>query len=1010
MFEAMQIIRKSGISALTVAHWGTAETDFDELHDTAQLIKRTVKAKYEEEDWLDVAGNLSDKIRENQKQALVSYLLMQPTIQDWGARDADSLFEYFLIDVQIGACMDTSRIVQANAAVQMFVTRCLLNLESDMTSGSEKGVSPGAIDKDRWEWMKNYRVWEDNRKVFLYPENWLEPEWRFDRSEFFKELESYLLQNDITERSVEQGIRNYLMSLNEVANLEVCGMYQENNKGKLKYLHVFARTQNTPHKYFYRRWNKYRKWSAWESVQVDIRSVSNGDKSGVHLIPVVWKKRLFLFWPEFMEVPEAKANSNQSANDVANDPMSDLEPKKHWEVKLAWSEYVDGKWTPKHLSEATQKREKSDEADVGDYEFHSLIVENEELKIVFNQKKYQEEFDISNTEYKFLLDDIQSRIETYGVFETITMKSVPGYEFNFMKHTKNGPLELKDDTYLNLHSGIEHNILYSNHVVDFENKLTDPFFIEARHRTYFVRPVKNLKIKLMETPDNYGLAVDTSIKDTGSVSRGGSNDTSSNAFEVSNADMEMAFGFGDNSISEYLEVPDESLEFHTFYHPFSSKYVTNLNQGGISRGNKAVNFPPGLMESDTEIPSDDGQTFEDEYDPSTDNGLILKASDFNDRTYYKENVCFDVFGANSLYNWELFFHVPLYCATRLCNNGQYEASIRIIHNIFDATTDNMPAPGESEISRYWKVLPFKATPAKSLEDWLKNLSPNTNRYKENAIIGEWRDNPFDPHLVASNRPLAYMKHVVLKYVEICIAWADFKFRQFSRESVNEALQLYVIANHVLGPRPEFVPKRGEIKTESYDSLQNKWDDFSNALVELENIFPYSSEVSISDSSTGPSLLGIGPALYFCIPANDKLLEYWDTVADRLFKIRHCQDLFGTERQLALFAPPIDPAALIQARSQGLSLGSILADLSSPPPIYRFSFLIQKTNEFCGDVKVLGSTLLATLEKKDAEELSRLRASHETNILEMVTAVRERQVLDAKVNKENLLKARETASF
>jgi len=117
-----------------------------------------------------------------------------------------------------------------------------------------------------------------------------------------------------------------------------------------------------------------------------------------------------------------------------------------------------------------------------------------------------------------------------------------------------------------------------------------------------------------------------------------------------------------------------------------------------------------------------------------------------------------------------------------------------------------------------------------------------------------------------------------------------------------------------------------------------------------------------------------------------------------------------ERRLALFAPPISPEALIQAASQGLSLGSILADLSSPPPIYRFTYLIQKANEFCADVKALGSALLAALEKKDAEELSRLRASHETQMLELMTAVRERQVLDARANKENLEKARETASF
>jgi SpoVK/Ycf46/Vps4 family AAA+-type ATPase len=29
-----------------------------------------------------------------------------------------------------------------------------------------------------WTWRKRYRVWEANRKVFLYPENWIEPELR----------------------------------------------------------------------------------------------------------------------------------------------------------------------------------------------------------------------------------------------------------------------------------------------------------------------------------------------------------------------------------------------------------------------------------------------------------------------------------------------------------------------------------------------------------------------------------------------------------------------------------------------------------------------------------------------------------------------------------------------------------------------------------------------------------------------------------------------------------------
>jgi hypothetical protein len=30
--------------------------------------------------------------------------------------------------------------------------------------------------KGEWDWHKRYRIWNANRKIFLYPENWIEPE------------------------------------------------------------------------------------------------------------------------------------------------------------------------------------------------------------------------------------------------------------------------------------------------------------------------------------------------------------------------------------------------------------------------------------------------------------------------------------------------------------------------------------------------------------------------------------------------------------------------------------------------------------------------------------------------------------------------------------------------------------------------------------------------------------------------------------------------------------------
>ena len=41
-----------------------------------------------------------------------------------------------------------------------------------------KSAKPLSKGDARWEWRRNYRVWDANRKIFLYPENWIEPELR----------------------------------------------------------------------------------------------------------------------------------------------------------------------------------------------------------------------------------------------------------------------------------------------------------------------------------------------------------------------------------------------------------------------------------------------------------------------------------------------------------------------------------------------------------------------------------------------------------------------------------------------------------------------------------------------------------------------------------------------------------------------------------------------------------------------------------------------------------------
>ena len=91
------------------------------------------------------------------------------------------------------------------------------------------------------------------------------------------------------------------------------------------------------------------------------------------------------------------------------------------------------------------------------------------------------------------------------------------------------------------------------------------------------------------------------------------------------------------------------------------------------------------------------------------------------------------------------------------------------------------------------------------------------------------------------------------------------------------------------------------------------------------------------------------------------MTLWDTVSDRLFKIRHCMHLEEVGRQLPLFDPPIDPGALIRAAAAGVDISTVLIDMSAPLPLYRFTFRVLRAQDVCNEVKALGSAMLAALE-------------------------------------------------
>lgn len=388
---------------------------------------------------------------------------------------------------------------------------------------------------------------------------------------------------------------------------------------------------------------------------------------------------------------------------------------------------------------------------------------------------------------------------------------------------------------------------------------------------------------------------------------------------------------------------------------------------------------------------------------------------YNPSKYVREpfpvkDLDFSTSGAYSIYNWELFFHAPLLIAIHLSQNQRFQDAQNWFHTIFDPTDDSDgPTP-----ARFWKVRPFQYTDAELIQQIMLNLSTGENPQLQSDTINSintWMGTPFQPFAVAQYRPTAYMLKTVMAYLDNLIAWGDSLFQQYTIETINEATQIYVLAANILGKKPQVVPVKESTAPQTYKTIRPTLDEFSNALVDMEVDIPFDSAPSPAppvDPTGSNTLKSIG-ALLFCIPQNDTLLGYWDTVADRLFKIHNSLNIQGVFQKLPLFDPPIDPALLVRAAAEGLDVNAIVNGLNQPLPLVRFQLLVSKASEICQEVKSLGANLLSAFEKGDNEALSLLRAQHESTVLNLAEMVKYSQWQDAIKSRQALEQSLANAS-
>ena len=932
-----------------------------------------VRERHDDAKWPEVGRRLRDPVRERQTAALSAYLLGsgRPAGQAW--TDHRDLYAHLLVDPQMTSCATTSRIKLAHQSVQLFVQRALMGLEKDVVADVERDD-----DWAQWRWRKSYRVWEAGLRIFMHPENWLEPELRDDKTPLFLALENHLLQDDINDDRAEDALVAYLEHLDEIAQLRVAGFVTQNEEDGEQILHTFARTTNDPPRYYYRRQVQREHgsyWTAWEKVSLAIDQWST-------LLPVVWNRKLYLFWLQLTE----KNEPPEMTMPGEGDPFD--EGRTFVEARLAWSSYRRGKWSEKKLSEPAVEFPDLARTTLRLHAVHgddgSLAVVCEPViapgDLSDSLDEFQEQLRRASEEgaggvFGMIGDGLEDAFEALrGIARSLS------YEFRFRTPSSSPEVStvpsgtvLPDEDWSFLgtavHAGdgelsvmpdMRHVLMRA--VGDDALRLVPPnrapfsvpheLFVSDTRRTFFLdwEAPKELVERIRQ------------LMSEGSVFA---------ALIVALA----AIG-----ATRYMAQP--------FYHPFVTLLLAELHRLGVR----------GLYQRQLQL------------DPATRAGAdgLDFARDYGihralwDEHHPVEDMDFSPDGAYSGYNWELFFHVPLFIADQLRRNQRFAEARDWLHFIFDPTdTSGLAAP-----ERYWITRPFfQAAQSAASRDRIEDLLDPARSASQDLFnqVGAWADDPFNAHRVARLRPVAYQKHVVMKYLDNLIEWGDHLYRGATDwEDINEATQLYVLAADILGRRPERLPARGRDDDKSYAELRDSIGVLGNAAIERAEAYVGKARPTkreLLGEAVDPRIASSRPAMrplsvpYFCFPRNDKLLAYWDTVADRLFKIRHCQNIDGGALDLPLFEPPLDPGALARARELGVDLRDALSPATDVLP-YRYSVLVQQANELCREVRSFGTTLQSALERRDAEDLALLRSTQEVDLLERVRATKEKQLEEA----------------
>ena len=774
MSRAMSSLSRLGVPASRVLTWLDVDETASAGSAVANDIVNAAQAKHSPESWLALAPSLRSPLRDAQREALLAHLIDINAAVD----DADALFADLLVDVEMTACAKTSRLKQAISSVQLFIQRCLLGIEPD--------VELTNVAAREFVHMRNYRVWEANRKVMLWPENWLEPDWRLDRTPLFDEAAAVLRQNALTNDTIDEAYRVYVNGLVEVAKLDVVAVrhHQEPATSMLAAvdeLHVLARSNgNPPHRYFYRKRIHGVRWTPWQHVDLDLR--------GESFLLVVHDGILHLVWME---------TENLGARELKYKLRSAPEGLK---ITLRHARLENGTWS-RQRRVAEQPEAYLFDADPSQISLAQMATTPERIVVLAISGR------------------MDIRLAQVGAFEFAP------YSGELVHIESAGDVRMDIPTSAGFYgtsyiagSGSEVRISMSrpllpgqtiNHALLPATPL--PFSLVVDQMATPATPLDDYEKFFFRDADRafYGHVVNTSRV---AEPLEQSSEITPSAFSKAGV-LAASFVLGApyEPPADSVQAPVVHLSRKVLLETFMHDRVADL-QGALVRNDsnllRQANFE--VFTTDELVittPIQFAQTYQPTHHVAT--------------PYPDDGFDFSYAGAYGQYNWELAFHLPYLIATRLMEEERHEEARQIWHAIFDPSDAN----GES-VHRFWKSRPLYelddlmatqdaiVSPPVSPSPGLRLVQSMLSRSSQvdvdmdqvgvHHLMEQLVSHPFRPFLIADLRPVAFQKATVMRYIDNLIDWGDKLFRRDTIESVAEATQLYLLAKEILGDRPELV--------------------------------------------------------------------------------------------------------------------------------------------------------------------------------------------------------------